>query len=217
MPSPWIFAVAAGFLRASSGTHLRAAREGNLVSGFMGGGGGGGADMPVQDAGAVAHVNTLGSHPYPLPRSNMPDGFGSKVEFQTVSEQAGGRTVFHERLVRCGIEKDENGNEKFPCNPAFDLRPFVKGLDRVGSGFNILTGEKTTPLFEWSVPPWQVFVCLNSNRNPFSCHTKHVSNPQTVQHTLGSNPVTIPAGTITTTRFRSRLCSPPCRAVRPAW
>jgi hypothetical protein len=129
--------------------HLRAAEHGFL-----------GTSLPAQDAdassSAVLHTNPLAGHPFPLPRTNMPDGFGSKVEFQTVSEkdEASGRQVFHERLVRCGIEKDGNGNEKFPCNPAFDLRPFVKGLDRVGSGFNILTGEKTTPLFEWSVPPW---------------------------------------------------------------
>ena len=36
----------------------------------------------------------------------------------------------------------------------FDLRPYIKGLDQVGTGVNILTGERTSPLFEWSVPAW---------------------------------------------------------------
>lgn len=106
-----------------------------------------------QDADASTHA-LINDPAYPLPRSKMPDGFNSKVEFQTVATKVGDKTEFHERLVRCGIEKNEHGKEIFPCNPSFDVRPFVKGLDRVGSGFNILTGEKTTPIFEWSVPPY---------------------------------------------------------------
>ena len=119
--------------------------------------GGGGpttiATMAPQQAGDL-NVHSI-DHPFPLPRTKMPDGFDSKVEFQTMREEMeGGKTVFHERLVRCGVEKDTQGNELFPCNPDFDTRPFIKGLDRVGAGFNILTGTKTTPLFEWSIPAW---------------------------------------------------------------
>jgi hypothetical protein len=86
----------------------------------------------------------------------MPDGFGAKVAFQTVTrkDEATGNKVVSERLVRCGIETDENGKELFPCNPSFDTRPYIKGLDHVGSGYNALTGERTSPIFEWSVPPW---------------------------------------------------------------
>ena len=78
--------------------HLRASDRGFV--------GAAGQPLPAQDAAAaVLHTNPLGAHPFPLPRTGMPDGFGSKVEFQTVSEkdEASGRQVFHERLVRCGI------------------------------------------------------------------------------------------------------------------
>jgi hypothetical protein len=93
---------------------------------------------------------------YPLPRASLPDGFGAKVAFQTVTrnDKATGDKVVSERLVRCGIETDANGKELFPCNPSFDTRPFIKGLDHVGTGYNSLTGLRTAPLFEWSVPPW---------------------------------------------------------------
>ena len=103
-----------------------------------------------------AAVHAAIPNEYPLPRSQMPDGFGAKVAFQTVTRQdkKTGNKVVSERLVRCGIETDEDGKELFPCNPSFDTRPYIKGLDHVGTGYNALTGERTAPLFEWSVPPW---------------------------------------------------------------
>ena len=90
-----------------------------------------------------------------LPRENLPAGFGSKVAFQTVhSKNSKGEDVVTERLIRCGIEKYEDGSDVFPCNPSFDTRPYVKGLDHLGTGFDALTGERRAPLFEWSVPAW---------------------------------------------------------------
>ena len=72
---------------------------------------------------------------YPLPRASLPDGFGAKVAFQTVTrtDPKTNNKVVSERLVRCGIEQDAEGNELFPCNPSFDTRPYIKGLDHVGT------------------------------------------------------------------------------------
>ena len=92
---------------------------------------------------------------YPLPRETLPDGFGAKIAYQTVTRtRPDGEKIVSERLVRCGIETDADGVELFPCNPSFDTRPYIKGLDHVGTGYNSLTGDRTAPLFEWSVPPW---------------------------------------------------------------
>ena len=58
----------------------------------------------------AAHIGA--PHEYPLPRSAMPDGFGAKVAFQTVTRKdEKGNKVVSERLVRCGIETDADGKD----------------------------------------------------------------------------------------------------------
>eukprot|EP00939_MAST-03C_sp_MAST-3C-sp1_P001842 g1842.t1 len=102
-----------------------------------------------------AAVHAGGSTSFPIPRSTLPDGFGAKVAFQTVrSKNANGEDIVTERLIRCGIEKYPDGSDIYPCNPSFDTRPYIRGLDHVGTGFDALTGDRRAPLFEWSVPAW---------------------------------------------------------------
>ena len=114
--------------------------------------------IPSVGSGPEPNHNLLLPHQpneYPLPRATLPDGFGAKMAYQTVTRtRPDGGKVVSERLVRCGIETDADGVELFPCNPSFDTRPYIKGLDHVGTGYNSLTGGRTAPLFEWSVPPW---------------------------------------------------------------
>jgi hypothetical protein len=51
-----------------------------------------------------------------------------QVEFQTVegATDKDGQKIFSERLLRCGVDPN------FPCNPSFDTRPYIKGLDTIG-------------------------------------------------------------------------------------
>ena len=57
--------------------------------------------------GIVPNVHTLTPQEYPLPRAVLPDGFGAKVAFQTVSrtDPKTKDKIVSERLVRCGIGK----------------------------------------------------------------------------------------------------------------
>ena len=80
----------------------------------------------------TANVHAMASNNYPLPRASLPADFGAKVAFQTVTRvdpKNENNRVVSEKLVRCGIETDAEGNELFPCNPSFDTRPYIKGLD----------------------------------------------------------------------------------------
>ena len=63
--------------------------------------------------GHVATVNHVSASDWPLPREKMPEGFSPWLEFQMMQEKnEKGETQVREHLLRCGVEKDENGKEK---------------------------------------------------------------------------------------------------------
>lgn len=110
--------------------------------------------MIMKHASSIIFLLTIKSLTNALSKS-LPDDFGPKLSFQTIKHKnENGDDITTERLIRCGIEKNKDGSEIYPCNPSFDTRPFIHGLDHIGTGFDALTGERRAPLFEWSVPAW---------------------------------------------------------------
>ena len=83
-----------------------------------------------------------------------PTKFTDGKAFQTIHSKTGnGEDVITERLIACGVEKYPDGTDRYPCPSSTkrDIRPYIKGLDHIGTGFDILTGNQKEPLFEWYV------------------------------------------------------------------
>ena len=56
-------------------------------------------------------------------------------------------------LTHTHLHRYASGEDVYPCPPSSsDNRPFIKGLDHIGTGIDMLTGEQKEPLFEWNAP-----------------------------------------------------------------